>query len=122
MKPLAPLLCLLVAVALAGCGPAEDGNSTAATTHTNHSSGNPLTAPADYLGAVSKGQRNSEATINLAAAQQAISLFNVTEGRYPKSIDELVSTGYLAKKPQMPSGQKLTYDPANGTLKVEPAN
>lgn len=122
MNRISFLLGALALFSISACKPAENASKAPTTQTTNHSSGNPVTAPVDYLGAVSKGQRNSEATINLASTKQAIQMFNVTEGRYPKDLDELVSTGYLTAKPKMPSGQKLTYNAADGTLIVEPAN
>jgi len=44
-------------------------------------------------------------------------LFNVQEGRLPKTLDELVPN-YLGKLPPTPLGTKLVYDATAGTVKV----
>ena len=80
-------------------------------------SGNPLTAPADYLGAVVDAKKHSEKVIDVSALNQAIQLFNVQEGRLPKSLDELVPN-YIGKLPPTPFGTKLVYDATTGTVKV----
>jgi hypothetical protein len=49
---------------------------------------------------------------------QAIRLFQVEQGRWPKDLDELVQEKYLARIPATPYGTKLVYDPATGEAKV----
>jgi len=114
---------LVAAMALlAGCG---DSNSkkTTATTATNaeprYDTGNPLTAPADYLGAVVQAKKHSEKVIDVSYLNQDIQLFNASEGRYPKTLDELVPN-YIGKLPETPFGTKLEYDATAGTVKIVP--
>jgi hypothetical protein len=45
-------------------------------------------------------------------------MFNVDEGRYPKSLQELVDKKYIGQIPPAPYGKKLDYDPATGVVKV----
>src|SRR6267378_2584338 len=92
-------LCLLVGLTLIGCSknsdtPAQSTNST--------TSGNPLTAPVDYLGAISKAQKSAVKTIDTAALNQAIQLFNAQEGRNPKDLNELVEKKYIGQIPDAP--------------------
>ena len=108
-------LCLIAGLSLAGCGkksdtPAQSTNST--------TSGNPLTAPVDYLGAISKAQKTAVKTIDTAALNQAIQLFNVQEGRNPKDLKELVEKKYIGEIPKAPYGMKIVYDASKGEVKV----
>jgi hypothetical protein len=78
--------------------------------------GNPLTAPVDYLGAVNKAQRAAGNTLDTAAVKQAVQLFQAQEGRFPRHLNELVQSGYLARIPQPPSGMQWRYNPATGEV------
>src|SRR2546430_17117146 len=115
------ILSLLVpaALALAGCGKKE-AKSTTGATNENYSSGNPVTAPADYLGAVAKAKKSAEKTIDTVGLQKSIELFQAQEGRLPKDLNELVGPNYLPKLPAPPAGMKFDYSPATGQVKVVP--
>ena len=110
-------LLLLGGLALAGCGKKE-AQSTASSTNENYSSGNPLTAPVDYLGAVAKAKKSAEKTVETVSLNQAIQHFSVTEGRYPKDLDELVTEKYLTRLPDPPYGMKIVYDAKTGQVNV----
>ena len=84
------------------------------------SSGNPVSAPADYLGAVAKAKKTAERNADTASLNQAIQLFYAQEGRFPKDLNELAGPNYLGKLPQPPAGMKFNYNPATGELKVVP--
>ena len=110
-----------LAVGLAGCGQKSEPPSqpTSPTATTNASTvGNPVTAPVDYLGAVGKAKKVSEATIDTVSLNQAVQLFNAQEGRYPKDLNELVTEQYLPRIPDAPYGMKLSYDPVKGEVRV----
>src|SRR2546422_9768784 len=79
-------LLLLGGLALAGCSKKE-AKSTASSTNENYSSGNPLTAPVDYLGAIAKAKKSAEKTVETVSLNQAIQQFSVAEGRYPKDLN-----------------------------------
>jgi len=91
-----------------------------ATTNAPSASGNPLNAPADYLGEVVKARNSAEKTVDTVALNQAVQLFYAQEGRYPKNLNELVGPNYLSKLPQPPPGMKFDYNPATGQLKTVP--
>ena len=112
-KPL--YLCMVAGLFFIGCGknPEKPAQSTNSST-----SGNPLTAPVDYLDAIGKAQRTAVKTIDTAALNQAIQLFNAEEGRNPKDLNELVEKKYLGKIPDAPYGMKIVYDAAAGQVKV----
>ena len=113
------LLVALGGLALCGCAKKE-AKSTSSATNENYSSGNPVTAPVDYLGALAKAKKNSEKTIDTVGLNQAVQQFNVTEGRYPKDLNELVTEKYLPRLPEAPYGMKIVYDANTGTVKVVP--
>lgn len=112
-----PVLLVLGLVLFVGCGqkdetqPAKSTNETAAT-------GNPVTAPVDYLGAVAKAKKSSEKTIDTVYLNQAIQMFHTMEGRYPKDLNELVTEKHIPKIPDAPYGMKIVYDATRGEVRV----
>ncbi|HTX22841.1 MAG TPA: hypothetical protein VMD27_13415 [Candidatus Aquilonibacter sp.] len=118
--------CFLIVVAsgllLAGCSQSsststQSTNAAATNAAPNYTSGNPLTAPADYLGVVVQAQKYSEKQIDLAYVNEAIQEYNAAEGHYPKTLQEMIPN-YLGKMPQAPYGYKIVYDATTGTIKV----
>jgi len=101
-----------------GCGPAEQSSAKPEKPAT--SSGNPLTAPVDYLGAINKAKKTADKTVQGVGITQAIQLFYAQEGRYPKSLNELVGPNYLSTLPQPPAGMKFAYNPQTGAFKIVP--
>ena len=114
-KALAVLV--LGGLALAGCGKKEEKSAASST---NNSTGNPLTAPVDYLGAVAKAKKSAESTVETVSLNKAIQEFSVAEGRYPKDLNELVTEKFLPRLPEPPYGMKIVYDAAKGEVKVVP--
>jgi hypothetical protein len=104
-------LTLLVACGSKDTTPGKSTNPPAA-------SGNPITAPVDYLGAVAQAKKTSEKTIDTVYLNQAIQLFHTTEGRYPKDLNELAAEKYINRVPDAPYGMKIVYDAARGEVKV----
>lgn len=98
------------ALVFAACGSKDDAPGT-----------NPVNAPTDYLGAVAKGKKKSEATIGALQVAPTIQQFQAAEGRFPKSLQELVDMKYLPALPQPPSGLKADYNPETGEFKFVPA-
>jgi hypothetical protein len=84
----------------------------------DNSSGNPLSAPADYVGALGKGKKSAEKTLGKVGIDQALKTFFAEEGRYPKSLDELKAKG--VNVPDPPPGMKWDYDPSSGAVKAVP--
>jgi hypothetical protein len=105
---------LLAASGLLLCGCGGDSKSSKGPGE------NPVTAPADYVGAVGKAQQSALKTLGTVSLDSAIKTFHEQENRYPKTLDELVSSGTLAKLPAPPNGMKFSYDPATGTVKIVP--
>jgi hypothetical protein len=110
---------------LAGCGDSSQTQSKPAATNTastdNNSSGNPVTAPVDYLGAVAKGKKTAVKVADLASVKQAIQMFHTEEDRYPKDLNELISKQYIPALPPPPYQMKYQYDANTGEVKIVPA-
>ena len=96
---------------LAGCG-----DSSKPGTAANEAS-NVVTAPLTYIGAVGNAQKFAEKQIDVAYINEDIQMFNASEGRYPKDLQELIPN-YLPKMPAIPKGYKLDYDATAHTVKV----
>jgi hypothetical protein len=109
-----PVLVIAGHALLTGCG----NKSAPAESATNAPSGSVITAPVDYLGAVSRAQQYAVKTIDIASIKSAIQMFQADEGTFPKDLNELVQKKFLGKIPETPYGMKLQYDPATGEIKV----
>lgn len=109
---------LLAAALSAGCGGKSKETPAPAT---NAASGNPLTAPVDYVGAIGQAQKQAAKVVELVQVQQAIRQFQAAEDRYPKTLDELVQAGYLPALPRLPASMKFDYNPATGQVRAVPA-
>jgi hypothetical protein len=92
----------------------------AAAPSSDTSSGNPLTAPADYVSALGKAQKSAQKTLSTLGLDQALKTFYTEEGRFPTNLNELVSKGTIGQVPPPPRGMKYDYDPKAGTIKVVP--
>jgi hypothetical protein len=101
----------LAALLLAGCGKSDSPTTPA---------GGGANDATDAAGALARSQNKAVNTIDLASLTQAISLFNVNEGRFPKDLNELVQAKLIGKIPDAPRGMKLVYDPATGKVSTVP--
>jgi len=115
MKTLLLLVFPFAAVLLAGCS--QESTPPAQTTNAP-TSGNPPDAPGGYLGSLAKGHQSAVKTVDTTALNQAIQLFQVDKGRYPKDLNELVTEKFIPKIPDAPVGMKIVYDANAGTVKV----
>src|SRR5678815_4524971 len=88
------------------CGKKESES----TPSTNASSGNPLTAPVDYLGAAAKAKKLADKTVSAVGINQAIQLYQAQEGQLPKTLNDLVAKQYLPSIPPPPAGMKYDYN------------
>ena len=100
---------ILVSAALqVGCGKSGNGSGSSVS--------DVATAPVKYIGAAVTNQQIATKTIDLVALNQEVQLFNVQEGRNPKSLDELVTKQYIGQLPVVPFGSKIVYDAAQGKV------
>lgn len=110
------IVVLFAALGLSGCGQRESAKPPQPTNA--GASGNPLTAPADYAGAVVQARQHAAKVVDLTSLKQAIRMFQAQEDRYPKDLDELVKQQYLPSLPKPPTGMKFQYDAKTGDVKV----
>jgi hypothetical protein len=110
-------LIMMAGLLFCGCGKRD----SASTSTNTSSSGNPITAPVDYLGAAAKAKRAAEKTVDTVGINQAVSLFHVQEGRLPKTLNELVTRRYVGSIPPPPAGMKYDYNPQTGQVRIVPA-
>ena len=87
----------------------------------DNSSGNPATAPVDYLGAVNKGRKKGISQAGLLQVNSALSTFQASESRRAKSLQELIGARYLTALPELPRGMKWQYNPQTGKASIVPA-
>jgi hypothetical protein len=113
MKPTLYFLALGLLASACGDQPEPDLNE--------NSSGNPATAPVDYLGAVNKGRNRAIINAGLLQVNSAINQFKATSSQPPASLQELITEGLLAELPAVPNGMKWQYNPQTGVATVVPA-
>ena len=111
-------LSLAASLLLLGCGQSTD--KPAQPTNGEAGGGSPLSAPADYVGALGKAQQLAVKTLDTTSLNQAIQMFNVENGRNPKDLNELVEKKLIPKIPDAPRGMKLDYDATAGKVKAVP--
>jgi len=116
MKATLLITSAIIVFLAAGCG--EKSDKSTQPTNAAASDGNPLNAPANYLGGLAKGQQSAVKTVDTSSLNQHIQLFNVQEGRFPKDLNELVEKKYIPKIPEAPHGMKIVYDANAGSVKV----
>jgi uncharacterized lipoprotein YajG len=110
-----PVFLIAATLLLAGCGE----KAAQKTTQAVNAVSNVVDAPLNYVGAVVQAQKHAENVIDVSYINQDIQMFNASEGRYPKDLQELIPN-YLGKMPAVPYGYKLDYDATAGTVKVVP--
>ncbi len=124
MKTTAYFLILTAGLFVGGCGekssPATSTTNAATATGgaSTRSSDNPLDAPGQYLGALTKAHQTATATADVTSLNRAIQTFSADKGRTPKDLQELVTEKYLPSIPKAPTGMKITYDAQTGSVKV----
>lgn len=97
---------------LAGCGDSSTQSKAGAAVS------NAVTAPVEYIGAAGRAKQLAERTADTIGVSQAVQMFVAQEGRYPKSLEELVEQQFLPQIPKAPAGMKFAYDPQTGRVSV----
>ncbi len=108
---------LLLLGILTGCD-SKKKQETKNPPENSYSSGNPLTAPVDYIGTVGKAKGTAEKVIDTASMSRHIQMFYAAEGRFPTDLKELVKEKYIPNVPPAPHGMKFFYDSATGDFKI----
>jgi hypothetical protein len=107
---------LALGLLVVGCGKKGTPPSPPAT-NAAAAWGNPLDAPANYLGGLAQAQKLAVKVVDQAGVNHAIEMFNLAEGRNPKDLKELVPN-YMPRLPEVPYGMKFEYNPTTGKFRV----
>ena len=83
-----------------------------------NSSGNPVAAPVDYLGAVNKGRKKAIGEVGLMQVNSALNQFQASNFRPAKSLKELITEGYLNALPELPAGMNWHYNTETGKASI----
>jgi len=110
---------LMVAVLTLSLGCSGGGKTEEDKKTSSEVGSNPLNAPTDYLGAVGQAQKTAETSTALNSVRQAVRFYQASEGTLPKSLEELVSSGYIGKLPSLPKGKSFQYQPNTGQVSVQ---
>lgn len=84
--------------------------------------GEKITTPGplgDYARTLDKSEKKAAEVTGLTTLTQAVQQFNVLEGRFPRTLDELVESRYLQKLPAAPRGKRFIYNPKSGEVTAE---
>ncbi|HEY3761302.1 MAG TPA: hypothetical protein VGN23_06100 [Verrucomicrobiae bacterium] len=117
------LLSVIAALFVVGCG--DKSSSSNPSTQSTNAAPKVATAPANpappssvnYLGTLVAAQQSADKKLDTAYLNQAIQNYNVDQGHYPKTLQDLVPN-YIGKIPQPPLGYQLKYDPKAGSVTV----
>ena len=110
------LLSVVAALFMVGCGN-KSSSPTQASNPTPAPATNTAPSSVNYLGTLVAAQQSADKKIDTAYLNQAIQQYNVDQGHFPKTLQDLVPN-YVAKLPQPPLGYQLKYDPKAGSVTV----
>lgn len=103
----------------AGSSAGKTGQSSTAKPASGEKPGTPGPI-GDYARTLDKSEKKAAEITGQGMLTQAVQQFNVLEGRYPRTLDELVESRYLSKLPVAPRGKRFIYNPKSGDVTVEP--
>ena len=110
-------LSLAASLLLIGCG--ESSDKPAQPTNGAAGGSSPLSAPADYVGALGKAQQTAVKTVDTTSLNQAIQMFNVEQRAQSQRPERTGARRSSSRSiPAAPYGMKLEYDAAAGKVKV----
>ncbi|MCM8777644.1 MAG: hypothetical protein NC905_05225 [Candidatus Omnitrophica bacterium] len=79
----------------------------------------PFNAIEKYGGVMGTAMKKSKAMDDVLYLKNKINTFQVQEGRYPYSLNELVEKKYIDRLPEPPKGMSFRYDPSTGNVSVQ---
>ncbi len=117
MKKLFFVYCLPLGL-LIGCDqPGGQSQEQQPPRQESRESGNPATAPADYVGAVLNAQQHASVRMSIITVSEAVKGFKAFEGRLPNDLEE-VAHMIPGGIPDLPAGLSFHYDPETGEVTV----
>jgi hypothetical protein len=79
----------------------------------------PVNAPSKYGEVMGRALKKSKAMDDLLYLRNKINTFQIQEGRYPYTLQELVEKGLTEQLPEPPEGMKFVYQPDSGKVSVQ---
>ncbi|MCM8760332.1 MAG: hypothetical protein NC832_01250 [Candidatus Omnitrophica bacterium] len=79
----------------------------------------PFNAIEKYGGVMGSAMKKSKAMDDVLYLKNKINTFQVQEGRYPYSLNELVEKKYIDRLPEPPKGMSFRYDHSTGNVSVQ---
>jgi len=79
----------------------------------NYNTGNPATAPLDYIGATGQAGNRAKYKIQILNAETAIRNFRTLNDRNPANLQEIEGL------PQLPGGIQWIYNPQTGQIGIQ---
>ncbi|MCK9267037.1 hypothetical protein M0P98_09275 [bacterium] len=79
----------------------------------------PLNAAGKYGQVMVKTKQRTESMNLVMPVKQLIDSYWAEEGKYPSSLQELVTSGYTQKLPEPPEGTEFTYNPSTGSVGIK---
>ena len=80
---------------------------------------NPANAIQKYGGVMGKTYKRAKSFDALLSLKHDITSFQTEQGRWPSSLQELVEKGYTKELPSPPEGMAFSYNPQNGSIRLE---
>ena len=80
---------------------------------------NPANAVEKYGGVMGKTYKRAKSFDALLSLKHDITSFQVEQGRWPTSLQELVEKEYTKELPKPPEGMSFKYNPGNGSIRLE---
>lgn len=78
----------------------------------------PMNAGEKYGGVMGKAMQDAKKLDAVLPLQQLVDAYNAQEGKYPKSLRDLVENNYVRELPQAPKGTEFAYDPGTGKVSL----
>ncbi|HNS33093.1 MAG TPA: hypothetical protein PKN36_09000 [bacterium] len=76
----------------------------------------PVNAAGKYGDVMVKTKKEAESINAVLPLKQLVDSYWAEEGKYPASLQNLVTSGYVKKLPDPPEGTEYDYDPLSGSV------
>ncbi len=79
----------------------------------------PVNAAGKYGDVMVKTKKEAESMNAVLPLKQLVDSYWAEQGKYPASLQELVTNGYVKKLPDPPEGMEFTYDSSSGSVDLK---
>ena len=102
------ICCLVLLFLFTSCGKKKDAESLT-----------PMNAASKYGEVMGRALKKSSAMQDILYLKNKINTFQIQEGRFPNSLEEIKEKRYIDKLPDPPAGMKFVYDSTTGKVSVQ---